>query len=237
MERLIDITGYANTYEELCNKQAGAGEFYNVLSPKPFMTYMKTNDSEIGDTLKETDICGWYSNKAELESNVTKPDHGDVYVTGSHAPYLRWKAEYEGGVVKWVEDGESDQRIERKFKNVAMLTRSRVLPEEGVFYAVGKTAPYKIYGVISAWEPIGAFISRMPETKTSMINNAEKKSEGEVAFLNGIFYMYIGGKWEMIQTPEPLENTTLHTYTDGKKNYRLREGQYAGTLEFFEPRQ
>ena len=235
MDQLIPITGYANSYQELCNKTAEPGEFYNVLDEKPFVTYCKEDSTEIGDTLMETDVIGWYKNKAELESNE-RVIEGEVFITGDASPFTRWKGAYVDRIATWVEDGQEEKKIVRKFKNQAMLTRSRVQPEEGVFYAVGSEAPYKVYGVVSAWTPVGSFISYIANSMTQLVNKPTKSSPGEVAYMNGLYYIYDGTGWNEIIVEEPIESVYKHTYAKNGVRYRLREGFKFGTLEFFAPR-
>lgn len=246
MEQLIPITGYAKTYEELCQKVAEPGEFYNVLEVQPFITYCKDEGIEIGDTTQTTDVIGWYKNKAELESNV-KPTEGDVYITGDYSPYTRWKAEYVNYVMTWVEDGEEEKKILRKFKNLAMLTRAKVQPEEGVYYAVGAEAPYKVYGVVSRWTPVGAFISHVVDDIKQLWHKTQKSNPGEIAYIKGNYYLFTGALrdhgegfegWVQIDIPEPIENVRNHVFVvNSGEHYKLREGQYPGTLEFFKPRE
>ena len=237
MNQLIPISGYANSYKELCTKVAGEGEFYNVLEEYPFLTYIKTDETQIGDTLETTDVIGWYENKAELESNVTKPANGDVYITGSMSPYTRWKAVYDSGKLdRWEDDGTEEKKIVKKFANTVYLGKAHLQPEEGIYYSVGKTAPYKVYGVVSEWEPVGTFISYLREDIDKLKFKPEKSNVGEIANVKGIFYLYDGNDWVELILPEPMKNVNKHTYTDGEHNYRLREGSAAGTLEFYEPR-
>lgn len=242
MEQLIPITGYANTYKELCNKIAMPGEYYNVLEEKPFVTYYKEDSVEIGDTMQTTDVIGWYLNKAELESNV-RPMEGEVYITGSSAPYTRWKAQYVNYVMTFVEDGEEEKKILRKFKTLAMLTRAKVQPEEDVYYAVGHEAPYKVYGVVSSWTPVGSFISYIVDDIHQLYNKPSKSNPGEIAYMKGNYYLFKGKMadkeegWVRIDIPEPMENIYSHVfYAKDGEQYKLREGQYGGTLEFYQPR-
>ncbi len=236
MDQLIPITGYAESYEELCNKIAEHGEYYNVLNPKPFMTYYKLESVELGDTMTTTDVIGWFKNKAELESNVRIME-GEVYITGEYSPYTRWKAEYVDYVLTWVQDGEEEKKIVKKFKNVNWLTRSKLQPEEGIFYAVGGEVPYKVFGVVSSWEPVGSYISYVVKDINQLLHKPEKSNPGEIAFLNGLYYLYTGKEWKEIEIPEPFENTGKHTYIKDGKKYRLREGAQFGTLEFYAPRE
>lgn len=234
MEKLIPITGYAKTYAELCNKIAEPGDYYNVLEPKPFTTYYKLDGVEIGDTLMTTDVIGWYKNKAELESNV-KPTEGDVYITGDYEPYTRWKAQYVDYVMTWIADGEENKKIIKKYKTQKGLGSSRPVPEEGIFYAVGETAPYKVYGVVSSWEPVGSFISYVYDRLAS--TDRMTKQPGEIALVKGLYYVWAGSKWEQIDIPEPVENVYKHVFESRGEKYKLREGQYPGTLEFFQPKE
>ena len=242
MNQLIPITGYAETYEELCNMIAEPGEFYNVLEQKPFLTYNKIEGVEIGDTLKTTDVIGWYKNKAELESNI-RPTEGEVYITGLSAPYTRWKAEYVNYVMTWLEDGTEDKKILKKFKTPGMLTRSHEQPEEGIYYAVGHEAPYKVFGVISTWEPVGSFISYVVDDIHQVINKDERSQPGEIAYVKGMYYVYKGKKldggegWVQIDVAEPMENVYKHVFEKNGEKYKLREGQYYGTLEYYQPRE
>lgn len=236
MDQLIPITGCAESYKELCNKIAEPGEFYNVFDQAPFVTYRKTEGVEIGDTQMETDICGWFKNKAELESNVRIME-GEVYITGEIAPYTRWKAEYVDYVLTWVEDGEEEKKIIKKYKNFSWLMRSKPQPEEGIFYAVGGEVPFKVYGVVSSWEPVGSFISHVVEDMKQLQHKPEKSQPGEVAFMKGLFYFYNGKEWKQLEVHEPFESVGKHTYVKDGYKYRLREGQHFGTLEFYAPRE
>ena len=236
MEPLIPITGFAKTYDELCNKVAESGEYYNVLDESPFTTYHKLDGVEIGDTLKTTDIIGWFPNKAEMESNV-RPAEGEVYITGIAAPYQRWKYEYVDYVLTCIEDGEEELKIVKKYKNKTMLTRGGAVPEEGVYYAVGKEAPYAVYGVVSSWEPVGTFISWVARDIVQLKQKPIKSNPGEIAYIKGLYYLYDGSSWTQIDVPEPIENVGKHTYqVKNGDRYRLREGQYPGTLEYYQPR-
>ena len=229
MEPLIDITGWAESYEKLCNKVAGEGEFYNVLEDGFFTTYRKTGDTELGDTLETTDVLGWYKIKAELESNVTKPSDGDVYIVGLYAPYTRWKAEVRGIDIKWIEDGTEEKKILKNYKDIKRTGGKAIQPEEGIYYSVGKTAPYKVYGPISSWEPVGSFISQ-----TTLYAHAI----GEIAYVKGVFYLHAGpNNWVQLDFEQPIENYGKHTYVskDGTRS-KIREGFVLGTLEFYSPR-
>lgn len=242
MEQLIPITGYAKSYEELCNKVAMPGEYYNVIDGSPFMTYHKLDAAEIGDTLETTDVLGWYQVKAELESNVN-PNEGDVYIVGISAPYTRLKAQYVDYVMSWVEDGKEEKKIVKKYKNQAMLTRARLQPEEGIFYSVGSEAPYKVYGVVSQWEPVGVFISFVADKPEALNNIPVKNNPGEIAYVKGLYYLYTGEKkqgndgWTPIDIPEPIENIYKHVYKNKDERYKIREGVKLGTLELFSPRE
>lgn len=235
MEQLIPITGYAKTYKELCNKVAQPGEYYNVLEEKPFITYHKLDSTEIGDVMQETDVCGWVKNKAELESSV-KPTEGDVWLTGEIAPYTRWKAQYINYVMNWVEDGEEDKKIVKKYKNYDMLRRAHLEPEEGVFYAVGKEAPFKLYGVISEWEPVGSFISYIANSVNALDISFTKgsKNVGEVGYVKGMYYIYDGKHFVKIDIPEPIEQAYEHVFETRGEKYKIREGVKLGTLEFYQ---
>lgn len=230
METLIDITGWAESYEKLCNKVAGEGEFYNVLEDGFFTTYRKTGDTEIGDTLETTDVLGWYRVKAELESSVPKPNDGDVYIVGLYPPYTRWKAEVRGVDIKWIEDGMEEKKIVKNFKNIQKTGGAKLHPEEGIYYSVGKELPYKVYGPISSWEPVGSFISHTDRLYAHAV--------GEVAYIKGIFYIHTEGGWVQLDFPEPIDNYGKHTYiTKGGTKHRIREGFTLGTLEFYTPRE
>ena len=229
MENLIDISGYAESYEKLCQKVAEDGEFYNVLENGFFTTYRKTGGTEVGDLLETTDVIGWYQVKAELESRVPKPNDQDVYIVGLESPFTRYKATVRGVDVKWEEDGQEVKKILKNYKNFNRTGNKPVLPEEGIFYSVGKEAPYKLYGTISTWEPVGHFISH---------TKLYARFLGEVACVNGLFYIHTEDGWKPIEIKEPIENYTKHTYTtkDGTK-CRIREGFALGTLEFYSPRE
>lgn len=233
MDLLIPITGYANTYEELCTRTAEEGEFYNVLTGKPFMTYCKTGETEIGATGEETDVLGWFPNTAELESNV-KPTDGDVYIIGLSEPYTRKKAVFEKGTVRWEDDGEENKKIVKNYKTNSMLGKAHLEPEEGIYYSVGKELPFKVYGVISSWEPVGAFISHFAKDIRGLNNRSI--SLGEIGYIEGAYYLYTENGWEQIDIYEPMENVYKHTYIKDGKKYRLRESPNFGNLEFFEPR-
>ena len=236
MDLLIPITGYAKSYDELCNKTAMSGEFYNVPENGLFTTYCKTGSDEIGDTLETTDVVGWYKTKADLESNI-RPSEGECYITGDYPPYTRWKAAYINYKMTFIENGECDKKIVRNFKTLALLTKARLQPEEGVFYSLGKEMPFKIYGMVSAWEPVGSFITYVVKDMKQLINKPTKSQPGEVAFLNGLYYIYNGSEWERLECVEPVENVYKHTYAEGDKKFRIREGLKMGTLEFFTPKE
>ena len=243
MEPLIPITGYAKTYEELCNKVAESGEYYNVLDGSPFMTYHKLNQTEIGPTGEESDVLGWYQVKAELESNVTKPKEGDVYLIGISAPYTRMKAQYVNYIMTWVDDGEEEKKIVKNYKTETGLNRSRVQPEEGIYYTVGEQAPYKVYGVVSTWEPVGVYISYCAPNIETFRMDRIKHNPGEIAFVNGIFYYFTGPQreghegWKQIEIPEPMENIYKHVYKERNEPYKIREGIKLGTLELYSPKE
>ena len=230
MGNLIDITGFADSYETLCTKDATDGEFWNVLEDGFFTTYRKTGDTEVGDLLQETDVLGWFEQKAELESNVTKPNDGDIYIVGIAAPYTRWKAVVRGVDKSWEEDGEEEKKIVKNFKDVQRLgTRSRQA-EEGIYYSIGKKAPYKLFGLVSHWEPVGSFIS--------CVNAKYASGLGEVCYDHGLWFLHDGHwSWSQIEFPEPIQNYGQHEYftKDGTK-IKIREGFALGTLEFYTPR-
>ena len=232
---LIDISGYAESYEELCNKEAIEGEFYNVLDGNPFTTYRKTGGREFNSIMEKTDVLGWYQNKAELESNVRKPNDQDVYIVGLCAPYTRWKATVRGIDVNWDEDGAEEKKIVKNYKDKLGLMRSRNQPETDIYYSIGEQTPYDIYGATAEWEPVGSFISRTGD-KLDRFNNT-KLIPGMVAFCFGIFYIYKEKGWEVIKIKEPMRNIKLHTYADKKNCYRIREGLKLGTLEIYSPKE
>ena len=235
MIKLIDITGYAESYDELCKMDAYEGEFYNVLDGFPFTTYRKTDSSEVGYLHETTDVIGWFLNRAELESNVRKPNDNDVYIVGSDSPYTRMKAVVRGIDIRWEEDGEEEKKILRNYKTKAVFAKRQVEPEEGIFYSMGKEAPYDLYGLRSAWEECGAFISLTARNKVTL--NHMRANPGEVAYTDGLFWLYTNDfRWKLLETPEPLENVSKHSYLHNDKIYKLREGRVGGTLEFFEPR-
>lgn len=236
MDQLIPIMGYAQTYEELTNKKAESGEFYNCFDVVPFQTYCQTGQPELGDKMMETDVLGWYQVKAELESNVTKPKEGDVYICGITSPYTRYKAQYVDYVMTWVEDGQEEKKIVRNYKNYQMLMRAKLEPEEGIYYSVGKELPMKLYGVVTSWEPVGTFISHCVKNMTQLLNKPTKSNPGEVAYLNGMLYFYDGETWNEIKVKEPMQNVYKHVYEKDGSCYQLREGSRAGTLEFYAPR-
>lgn len=235
MEKLIDITGYADTYEQLIQMDAIPGEFYNVLEGFPFATFRKTDESEIRSINQKTNVIGWFENKAELESNVTKPHDNDIYIVGIDSPYTRYKATVRGKNIEWNEDGEEEKKIIRNYKTNNVFVKHQVQPEEGIFYSVGKEAPYDLYGLTSAWDECGAYISLTAKNKTAL--NWMRANPGEIAFTDGRFWLYTYEKrWQPIDIVEPIDNVSLHTYKMNDKKYRLREGCSAGTLEWFEPR-
>ena len=237
MEKLIDISGFVEKENDLLNIEAYEGEFYNVLSPEPFTTYRKTSELEIKNLQKTTDIIGWFENKAELESNVQKPNDKDIYITGSFAPYTRWKAKIFKDELTWEEDGESDIKIIRRFASERMLDAAKLEPEENNYYSVGKTAPFELYGAAPYWECIGMYISHIGDNFREFKRNGFK--EGETAFNNGIFYIYKNNVWTPIKIIEPFENYRKHIYRDNQndRNIAIREGFKLGTLEFFEPKE
>lgn len=235
MEKLIDISGYANTYAELCRMDAFPGEFYNCLEGYPFTTYRKTDETELNYINEKTDIIGWYENRAELESNVKKPKENDVYIVGLDSPYTRYKAVINDSDIEWVEDGEEEKKILKNYKTNTAFTKRQVEPEEGIYYSVGKTAPYQIFGLVSYWEECGFYIS-VAAKNTNLLNSA-KAYPGEFAFTEGQFWLYTNDKiWEPMEIIEPIGNVYKHAYKSGEKTYRLREGKLGGTLEWFEPR-
>ena len=237
MEPLIPITGYAESYEALCTKIAEPGEFYNVLDEKPFTTYCKQEGVEIGETTETTDVIGWYKNKAELESNVRFVE-GDVYIVGEYSPYTRLKGMYVDHIAQWVEDGEESKKIVKKYKNKDMLMRAHNVPEENVYYAVGKELPFKLYGVVSSWDKVGSFISWLVDDINQLLHKDTKSNPGEIAYMEGLYYLFTNNRtWEKIDIPEPMKNVFEHSYVDKTGNkYKLREGQYPGTVEYYQPR-
>lgn len=236
MDYLIDISGYAETYEELCNKKDTVeGEFYNVLDGNPFTTYVKTGTEELNPIEKQTDVVGWYKNKAELLSNVKKPNDQDVYITGDIAPYTRWKATVRGVDIKWEEDGQEELKIVKLYKTKTGLLRSHYQLDPEIYYSVGENAPYEIYGVLPAWEPIGTFISRTGNKLNEFANT--KLTVGSVAFVRGLFYIYTENGWQSLEIKEPIDNVENHTYVVDGEKYRIREGLRLGTLEFYSPRE
>ena len=235
MEKLIDITGYAETYADLCKMDAFPGEFYNVLDELPFATYRKTDETEITSLKEETDVIGWFPNIAELESNVTKPKDNDVYIVGSDSPYTRKKAVVRGVEIHWEDDGEEEKKILKNYKTNNVFVKHQVEPEEGVYYSVGKQAPFELYGLSSAWENCGAFISLTAKNKSNL--NWKSANPGEIAYTDGLFWLYTNDrKWLPLEIVEPLENYGKHAYKDKDKVYRLREARQSGMLEWFEPR-
>ena len=235
MNSLIEITGYAETYEELCNKEAMTGEFWNVLDGNPFTTYQKTDGDEFNPIEKQTDVLGWYKNKAELLSDVRKPNDNDVYITGISAPYTRWKATVRGIDIEWKEDGEEELKIVKNYKTKVGLTRARTPLEEGIFYSIGEQAPFEIYGVTKSWEAVGTIISRTGDKLPEFRNT--KLAVGMVAFIHGVFYLYTESGWKEMEVVEPFSNIGKHTYTDGSQKYKIREGMKLGTLEVFSPKE
>lgn len=238
MEKLIDISGYVNTEEDLLETNAYEGEFYNVLTPIPFTTYRKTDEKIISDLHATTDIIGWFENKAELESNIRKPNDKDIYITGSSAPYTRWKAHVFKNEITWNEDGESDKKIIRKFASVQMLNLAKLEPEEDNFYSVGKEAPFKLYGSTPYWENVGMYISHYGDNFQNFRMNGFKI--GEIGYNNGLFYLYNNDKeWTELKVIEPLENYKKHIYKNpgNDRLISIREGWKLGTLEFFEPKE
>lgn len=237
MNKLIDISGCVEREEDLMNIQAVPGEFYNVLNPAPFLTFRKTEDSDLADLQLETDIIGWFENKAELLSNVPSPNIGDVYITGSSAPFTRWKANILNTETEWFEDGESDIKILKKFLSPKLIAKSQPELDPDIYYSVGKAAPYKVFGTISSWECIGMYISHYGEDFQK--NYYEGFRIGEVAYSNGMFYLYSKDGWNEIKIIEPFENFKKHIYKDhyNDRKYSIREGFKLGTLEFFEPKE
>ena len=234
LDNLVDISGYAESYEDLCKKTAFVGEYFNVLNEKPFMTYRKSEQTEYGTLLETTDVHGWYENKFELESNVLKPNDEDIYITGLSEPYTRWKAVVHGIDVEWVEDGTEDKKILKQFQSQKAFARCKLIPESGIYYAIGKTAPFELYGEISSWEPVGMFISYCVNTLFE-INRLSPKI-GEVAYCQGLFYIYTEDRWKPIEIIEPMENVSKHSYKYKDSVYKIREGVKLGTLEYFSPR-
>jgi len=236
MDYLIDISGYADSYEELCNKKGTVeGEFWNVLDGNPFTTYVKTGSEELNSIEKQTDVLGWYKNTAELFSNVRKPNDQDVYITGEFAPYTRWKATVRGVDIKWDEDGSEELKIIKNYKTKTGMMRSRPTLDPEEFYSIGENAPFEIYGVLPAWEAIGTFISRTAN-KLAELNNT-KLTLGTVAFIHGIFYLYTENGWKVLEIKEPIDNVDKHVYVVNDKKYKIREGMHLGTLEFYAPRE
>lgn len=233
---LIDITGYAESYEELCNKEAEEGSFYNVLDGNPFTTYRKTAGREFNSIQEKTDVLGWYQNTAELHSYVKKPNDQDVYITGMIAPYTRWKATVRGVDISWAEDGTEDRKIVKNYKTEIGLRRARnSMDDDEIFYSVGEQAPFEIYGVTAEWEPQGAYISRTGKSVHEFANTG--LLPGMVAFCHGIFYLYTDNGWRELEIREPIENAKKHTYILGNNKYKIREGFKLGTLEFYSPRE
>ena len=230
MGTLVDITGYADSYEILCTKNALDGEFWNVFEDGFFTTYRKTGETEIGDLLQETDVLGWFEQKAELESNVTKPKDGDVYIVGITAPYTRWKAVVRGVDKTWEEDGEEEKKIVKNFKDTQRLGTKTRQPEEGIYYSVGKAVPFKVFGLVSHWEPVGSLIS--------CVNEKYARGVGEIAYCGGKWFLHDAPEhWKQIMFTEPIENYTQHEYiTKDGTITRIREGFVLGTLEFYSPR-
>ena len=237
MEKLIDISGFVEKEEDLLFIDAYEGEFYNVLSPKPFTTYRKTGDLEIKYLQKTTDIIGWFENKAELESNIKNPNDKDIYITGIIAPYTRWKARIFKNELTWEENGESDIKIIRRFASPQMLALAKLEPEEENYYSVGKTAPFQLYGAAPYWECIGMYISHIGDNFREFKRNGFK--DGETAYNQGLFYIYNNHEWKEIRIIEPFENYKKHIYKDlqNDRNIAIREGFKLGTLEFFEPKE
>ena len=231
MGNLIDITGYADSYETLCTKNAMEGEYWNVFEDGFFTTYRKTGETEVGDLLQETDVIGWFEQKAELESNVTKPKDGDVYIVGIMAPYTRWKAVVRGVDKSWEEDGEEEKKIVSHAKDVQRLGTKSKQPEEGIYYSVGKAVPFKLFGLVSHWEPVGSFIS--------CVNTRYTSGVGEIAYDKGLWYLHDGSwSWKQITFQEPIANYGQHEYlTKEGTRIRIREGFTLGTLEFYTPRE
>lgn len=239
MEQLIPITGFANTYEELCTKVAQPGEYFNVLEPKPFMTYHKLDGIELGNTNKTTDVSGWFKNKAELESNI-RPTEGEIWITGECAPYTRWKAEYVDYILTFVEDGEEEKKIIKNYKTINRFGMAHLEPEEGIYYSVGKELPFALYGVVSSWEPVGTFISYIADSVEKLYYpyTQPKPLTGQIAYVKGMYYLCDGDKWNPIDIPEPIENVYKHVFeAKDKQLYRLREGRQPGTLEYFQPKE
>lgn len=230
MDRLVDISGWADSYNSLCHMDAIEGEYYNVLEDGFFTTYRKTGETELDYINEETDVIAWYQVFAELKSNVPNPNDNDVYIVGYSSPYTRYKAVVRGVDINWEEDGTEEKKILRNYKRFTPNKSAKPELKEGIFYSVGTKAPYKVYGITSGWEPVGHIISN---------TKLWGKYIGEVAFVNGIFYLHTAyGVWEPIEYTEPIENYTKHNYVtkDGKK-MKIREGFALGTLEFYSPRE
>ncbi len=236
MEKLIGISGYAETEKDLTKVKAEEGEFYNVLSPYP-STYIKTGRTEFGDLLEKTDIIGWFENKAELESVVTKPNNGDIYITGMAAPYSRWKAVVRGTAVLWEEDGESEIKIVRKFNSAKQFNSAGLDDDPENYYSIGKTAPFALYGAKSTWECVGLFISHSGGDFQK--NYYEGFNIGEIGCSGGLFYIYTEEGWKDLKIIEPFDNYKKHIYKDkyNDRHYSIREGFKIGTLEFFTPKE
>ncbi len=239
MEKLIDISGYVAKEEDLTKTPASEGEFYNVLFPAPFMTYRKTSESEIGDLQETTDIIGWFENKAELDSNVRKPNNNDVYITGVSELYTRWKAVVSDNGINWIEDGESNIKVLKKYASARSLRNAYLeldLDSEN-FYSVGKTAPYALYGTKSTWECVGAILSHVGNDFDKYYREGFRI--GEIAFGRGLFWIYKENGWEELKIIEPFENYKKHLYKDKENDrlYSIREGWKLGTLEFYTPKE
>ena len=238
MEKLIKISGFVNSEIDLLKIDADEGDYYNVLSPAPFMTYKKTNDPEICNLMQTTDIIGWFENFAELESYITKPNYGDIYITDDTAPFTRWKCNINTeGKYEWIEDGKSDIKILRKFTSEKLLNNANLIPEPELFYSVGKKAPYNLYGTVKSWEPVGMYISLIGDNfqKIQYLGF----SIGEIAFIDGLLWLFTKDGWKELDYIEPLENYKKHIYHEKKSNriYKIREGFKLGTLEFFTPKE
>lgn len=234
MEPLIDISGYAESYDELCTKVAYEGEYYNVLDGKPFTTYRNSGKTDIGYLFQETDVLGWYQNKAELLSYVTKPNDKDVYITGMSAPYTRWKATVRGVDISWAEDGTEEKKVLKNYKAITNLGKAHLEPKEDIYYSVGKEAPYRLYGTVSSWDEVGTFISC--HGKNYMELGQYCKGVGHVGCIDGLLHIRKENGWEPLEVVEPISNYSKHVYADKDRLCKIREGFVLGTLEFYVPR-
>ena len=236
MEKLIEISGYVENKDDLVRIHADEGTYYNILYPT-LATYRKTSQIEIGDLLTTTDILGWFETKAELESYVTKPNQGDVYVTGTEAPYTRWKASV-GTESTWYEDGQSEYKIVKKYPYEKTLLNCNYTPDPEECYAIGRNAPFELYGAKPSWERVGLVISHCGKDFQRNYNFGFKI--GELGFEDGLFYLYTKKGWINLKIIEPFTNYMKHIFRDKFKTerlYAIREGVKLGTLEFYEPKE